>query len=298
MNVQNRTPQLADYALMSLLALIWGSSFILYKQGLNVLNWQQVAVLRIVVSATVMLPWAISWLRRLPARDRNIILAAGVFGNGLPPFLFALAQTQLESALTGILNALSPIWTLIIGAMFFGLVANRNQIIGLLLGLTGSVLIILFNADGGIGDKVVFGLFVVAATACYGTSTNIIKRYLQNVDPVAITAVALLGIGIPAGVALPFTGFFDAVAQPGGWEAAGYIALLAVSATAFASWIFYILVQRTDALFAAAVAYVIPLVAIVWGVADGERLAVAHVIGLSLILGGVWMTGRKAKAKS
>jgi drug/metabolite transporter (DMT)-like permease len=294
---QKHKPYSLDYLILLVLTLIWGSSFIIYKEALKEFSWMQVGQIRIVIGAVCMIPFLqFSWANR----PKNLIpiVLVGIFGSGLPPFLFAIAQTELESAPTGMLNAFTPVWTLILGILMYNLHVSKQQVYGLFAGLFGAMVIIgqgLFTESSG---NWLFGFFVLAATLCYGLSTNIIKGNLQTVHPLAIGSLGMLSIGIPAAAFLPFSGVPEILSSgnPDAWKALGYIAILASLGTAGANVLYFVLVQRTHVVFASVITYLIPIVAILWGIGDGEKISALDYVGFLLILSGVWLAGRTRKS--
>ena len=302
-------PGLLDFGIIVLLSLIWGSIFILYKGSLKVFTWQQVGLLRVLISGLSLSPLAFYWIRRVPKNKLLFIAAVGLLGSGIPPFLFALAQTHLDSGLTGILNATTPVFALLLGMAFFRLKVATAKIAGIFLGLAGAITIVGSGATGFSGDGV-FGLFVLLATTCYGASINLIKSRLQDVSPIGITVLSLLFIASLATMAIPFSGIvqvwsdapqatsFSGLARwegnsPSVWQATGMVALMALLGTTISSIFYFRLIQRTNVVFASSITYLIPVVAIGWGVWDGERLMPMHFVGMGLILMAVWLISRK-----
>ncbi len=296
MSSASSSPRLLDFGILFLLSAIWGSVFILYKGSLEVLSWQQVGLLRVFIAGFCLSPLAFHWFRRVPRNKFPAIAAIGLLGSGIPPFLFALAQTRLDSGLTGILNATTPVFALLMGMAFFRLNVAPVKIAGILLGLAGAIVIIASGATGFGGDSV-YGLFVLLATTCYGASINLIKSKLQDVPPVGITVFSLLFIGFLAACALPFSGIIDTWSNAdGAWRATGMVAIMAIFGTAISSIFYFMLIQRTTVVFASSITYLIPVVAISWGWLDGERLLPAHFGGMGLILVAVWLISRKARS--
>lgn len=284
------------------LMLTWGSSFILIKQGLKGFDQDSAVVgaLRIIITFTVLLPAAAFRTGRVMKKHWIPLIAVGLTGNAAPAFLFAYAQTGIDSNTAGILNSLTPLFTLLIGLMFFRLKPGWLQIAGIMAGLGGAVGLIHFSGEGGFVMNFNFAVFVLIATICYATSVNIIKVYLAALDPVSITSFSFLFIGPPVILYLfLFTDFTAYMAEGGAaWAGLGYIAILAVVGTALALVFFNTLIKMTSALFAASVTYMIPIVAILWGIIDGESFSWNYIIWIILILGGVYMvntSGRRNK---
>ncbi len=287
-------PTALDFGILIVLSLVWGSVFIIYKEALYVLSWTQVGLLRIFIAGLCLSPIAWYWLKRLPRNKLFAIATVGLLGSGIPPFLFALAMTRLDSGLTGILNATTPVFTLLLGMAFFSLRVAALKIAGIALGLIGAVIIILSGGEALVGDGL-YGAFVLIATACYGASINVIKSRLQDVPSVGITAISLSLIGIIAACALPFTGIASTWSETeGAWRATGLVAIMAIFGTALASVFYFRLIQRTNVVFSSSITYLIPIVAIGWGLLDGERLKPAHFGGMALILLAVWLISQPA----
>jgi len=281
--------------LLILLSLIWGSSFILIKRGLAIYSPLELGAIRIVTAGLVLLPVSLSRIGKLPKRSWRMLLLAGFLGSLGPAFLFALAQTHLDSGLTGSLNALTPLFTILIGTWFFGSAFTRRNAVGIAIGFIGTVLLIFAGSDGGISGFNFYALFVVLATILYATNLNIIKGYLGDLKPLTITSVSLLMVLPLALVILASITEFSTkiIYVEGAWEAFGYISILGVVGTAIALIIFNKTVQISTPLFTSSVTYIIPLIAVMWGLLDGERLMITHYLAMALILVGVFVANRK-----
>ena len=299
---QSSTPSVGQRLALLLLAAIWGSSFILMKIGL--FGWQggpgspvvmdgvQLGLLRMAIAGLVLMPVA---FRRMRRWDRGVWLALGIngfIGSLIPAILFAHAQTRLPSATAGMLNALSPLWTLVLAMVVYRTAVGRKQMGGLVLGFFGAVGLMSLR-DGSGEAQWSSACMLVLATACYGLSINVVKNRLSQVGPVTISAVALSMTAIPSGV-----GFFclrgHHVVQhhPEGWTSLMAAVVLACIGTAGALMLFNQLIQKTNALFASSVTYVIPLFALMWGWLDGEPLGWQHAFYGVIILSGVRLVAK------
>lgn len=280
------------WLLLVLLSLIWGSSYILIKKSLVVYSPVQVACLRLSISALAFLPFFIQRFRTVPRRQYRLLLAVGLTGTALPSFLFALAQTQVSSSVAGILNSLSPLFTMLLGIFFFRAEARLAKIMGVILGLAGAVSLLLFGQRMEGGGNMALGLLIVLATICYATSSNLVGFYLRQMSSLTISAFSFFVVGAPAIVLLFGVTDFVAVLQQseGGWQALGYVAILALFSTVLASVLFFKLIQWTNPVFGSTVSYLVPVVALLWGVWDGERITELHVAGMLLILLGVYLS--------
>lgn len=285
----------SNWLLLILLTLIWGSSYILIKTGLTTFSAVELACLRISISFLVSLPFAIKGIKSVAREHYITILLIGIFGSGAPAFLFSLSMTKTGSAVNGIINSLSPLWTLLIGYYLFKISISPQKILGVVIGFAGAVVLVLGKPNADLKVDVLYGLLPVVATFCYGMSTNITKQKLQNQNPVYTTSLAMTMIGIPAFIILLFTEAPDKVSSGIAWSALLAVIVLSVFGTLVAWMLFYRLVQRTDALFAASVTYLIPIIAVGWGLYAGESLSPAQLGGMILILTGVYFTTMQKK---
>ncbi len=275
-------------------SIIWGSSFILIKKALQVYSVQQVALLRILFAYLVLLPNALVHIKRHIKPHGWQLLVSGLTGNLIPAFLFAKAQTQLDSGITGVLNSLTPLFTLLIGIFLFHLKLYRQQLVGILVGLAGSIGLSLINKSGVLGSINYFVFFVIAASFFYGFNVNYVKKYLSDIPSIQLTGLALFFIGPPAMLYLFLTDFTERVAtQSGSMEALGYLAILGIVNTALALIMFFKLLKMTSPVVASSVTYIIPVVALIIGFLDGEQLFALHFFGMALIFGGVYIVNRK-----
>ena len=281
--------------LLILLALIWGTSFILMKRGLLVFSPGEVGSIRVAAASLFLLPLALTQLKELRTRHYLKLFLSGMMGIFFPAFLFALAQTELESSVTGIMNSLTPICTLLIGVGLFNQQFRRQSLIGILLGLVGTAILILANSGGDIGGVNLFALLVILACLFYATNVNFIKYKITDLNALTITSVSLLLIGPFALTYLfGFTAFVDKMeAVPGSWTALGFILLLGFMSTSLATIIFNKLVKMTSPVYTSSVTYLIPIVAVLWGLFDGETLYPGHFAGMAAIVGGVYLANRR-----
>ncbi len=280
-----------NWAALMVLMMVWGSSFILIKKGLLWFGVMELGAMRIAMSCLVLMPFALKRISRIPSRYLWYFALSGIIGNGIPPFLFAKAQTVIDSFLAGVLNSLTPLFTLIAGLIFFKVKTRWWNVLGVCLGLAGAIGLLLAVHDPDLGNGAWYGLLVIAATIGYAFNMNIIKHYLSRFDALTITSVVFLMIGIPAIVYLfGATSFVEVMKQqPGAWEGLGYVAVLAIVGTAASMVVHNWLIKRTSALFASTVTYMMPLVSILWGIADGEAFLLFYLLWILLILTGVYL---------
>ena len=284
---------------LGFLALIWGSSFILMKRGLQAFPSEEVAAYRIFIVFVCLFPFAIKSIGLHKGNMGLALFGVGFFGSALPYFLFVEAQSYLTSSVTGILNSLTPVFTLVFGSFLFKQRFQLKSIIGIILGFFGAIGLILFNGqEADLATISIYAILPIIGSASYGVNVNLIKMYLQSVEPLAVTSLSFIIIGPIAGVylftATDFTNHL--IHHPNGWSSFGYITILGVVGTAIAVWIFNLLIKETSALLASSVTYLIPIVAIAWGLLDGETLNYYQLASALVILGAISLINAKRKA--
>lgn len=278
---------------LTVLALIWGSSFILIKKGLIGLTAFQLGSLRIIFAALFLLLIGFKSLVKIPRHQWKFVALTSVFGTFIPAYLFAIAQTQIDSSVSSILNSLTPLNTLVLGALAFGLQFRRNQVFGVLIGLIGSALLILNGAIHHPEQNYYYAILVVIASVCYATNVNLIKRFLPDLSPLSITTGNFAVLLVPASLILFFTGFFNVIHVAEVQHSLLFILVLGVLGTGIANVIFFKLIQISSPVFATSVTYLIPVVAFFWGLLDNEMLTFVQFIGAFVILVGVYLSAKK-----
>jgi drug/metabolite transporter (DMT)-like permease len=284
-----------NWLILISLALIWGSSFILMKRGLDVFSSDEVAALRIFIAFLFLSPLLIKHFKKELIKHWKGFLGMGVLGNFIPAFLFTKAETGISSSLTGMLNSLTPLFTLLLGVLLFKTKTKLINAIGIFIGFIGAIALLMVGKSDDTNNNLLFGIYVVLATVCYALSVNIIKKELGGVNSITATVWAMLFIGPLAGVYL--FGFTDFVADVKynelAYESLGYVSVLAILGTAISVIIFNVLIKNTNALFASSVTYLIPIVAMIWGMLDGEIVLPIHFICIGIILLGVFLVNKK-----
>jgi drug/metabolite transporter (DMT)-like permease len=291
-----KRPLLA-WLLLTCMALVWGSSFIMMKKALVVFSSQQVASARIFFAFLFFVPLMLVQVRRpdvrLAVRQRWFaLLLSGILGFLLPAFLFAEAGAHISSALSGTLNSLSPLFVLLLGTLVFNLRFRQNQVVGIMLGFVGSMILVFFSASGSFSVNG-YALMVMLATVMYGANTNLISKYLSHLPALTATAWTFAFVGPIAGVVLLSSDFLNRTAQPGALGPLGALAFLGILASGITSVLFIRVVQLASGVFAASVTYLIPVVAIVWGLLDGETILWQQYLGLTISLTGIYLVNRQ-----
>lgn len=286
-----------QWATLIFLSFIWGSSFILMKKGLRSYSHDQVAAFRIFISFLAFLPFGIKHRKKITRENIYSLIVIGLIGSTIPAFLFTKAQTNIDSGLAGVLNSITPLFTLIIGLIFYKSTAKPINAIGVFLGLIGALGLITNSSNGNniIGNFNYYGLFIVAATICYGINVNQVKYKIKDLSGMELTSLAFMFVGPFTGMYLLFTDFSFALSTNDYILNLGYIAILAVVGTVMALVIFNTLIQYTSALFGASVTYLIPIFAIMWGLFDGEKITIIQFLWIGLILTGVYLVNQRKK---
>jgi len=277
------------WLILAVLSVIWGTSYILMKKGLESFSTLQIGSLRMLIASVCLAPVAFRHLSKLNRDNILSVTIIGFFGSGIPAFLFPLAQTRISSSLAGMLNSLSPVFTLIIGIMFYGRKAIKSQIAGVFLGLIGA-LGLLYSGPFTLNY---FGLFVVLATLLYGISSNEVSR-VQGINGLQITSLAFLVLAPFAAVLFISTDYQAAFQTEHCLRNFGFIVILSVFGSAVSLALFYLLIRETSPVFASMVTYFIPIIATIWGFTDNEHFTYSMMVSVIVIFAGVYLINRRA----
>lgn len=286
-----------QYALLLFMAFIWGSSFILMKIGLTSFDSTQAAAIRIASASLVLLPLSIYHLRSFKWKDLRSVLIAGYIGSFFPAFLFMKAQTHIDSAMAGMLNSLTPMFTLFIGLLFYKMKINKMQYVGLLFGLAGATGLIAWGKGLDFGKIDSYAFLIVLATFFYGISMNEIKSRLSHYTGIQTTSFIFFFL-LPAAVGYVLSTDFSPALATEGW---GYhlaaLMTLGIVGTAFTLLLMNSLIRYTAPVFVSSTTYIIPIFAIAWGILDGESILPMHFAFMALILSGVYLINTKGKIR-
>lgn len=278
-----------------ILAFIWGSSFILIKKGLIGLSPYQLGATRILFGAFFLLIIGFKTLPNIALGKWKYIAITSLFGTFIPAFLFSIAETEINSSTTAIINSLTPLNTLLLGIVVFGLEFRKKQILGVFIGLIGCVLMVFNGALNHPEQNYYYAILVIIASACYAINVNLIKKYLSDLSPLTISTGNFLVMVLPALIILYFTDFFTDIHVEKVQHSIYFIIVLGVIGTGVANIIFYKLIQISSPVFATSVTYLIPIIAIFWGFLDHESLTLIQFIGAFIILFGVYLSSKKQK---
>ena len=267
-----------------LLALLWGSSFLFMREGAHAFGPFPTAWVRITLAALILTPVLI-WRREVAVLQRHWrpTFSSGLLNAGIPFACYAYALMHINTGLTSILNATTPLFGALIAWAWLGHKLNRSRAWGLALGFTGVVLLasgvpggISFK-EGGSGMAVVTCL---GATFCYGIAGSFTQRYLQGVPSLVTTTGSLwgasLGLAIPAWLMWP-----SESPNLHAWAALGIAGLLC---TALAYVLYFRLMRRTGPARAMTVTYLIPVFANLFGTIFLDEVVTHWMMGCAVVI--------------
>jgi drug/metabolite transporter (DMT)-like permease len=285
------------WLLFVFLAVAWGSSFLLMKRGLRSFDYMQIGSLRIGFAWILASLIALRSFKALNKKTLLPLIGVGVLGNGIPYYLFPLAISKLDSGLVGVFNSMVPLFTLIVGIIFFKTSFKKKQVIGVLVGFGG--VFFLLQPSANPEHNIYYAGFAIIASVCYALSVNIIGNKLAGMSSIAITSLSLLMVGpISIGYLFQGTNFMEVMRYDDlAWVNLFFIAVLGMVNSAIAIIVFNQLIKNSSPLFASSVTYFIPIVALLWGVYDGENIQWIHLIGVAFILVGVWLVNAKKRKR-
>jgi len=279
--------------ILIILAIAWGLSFLFIKKLTAAFSGVEIGAGRIFVAALFLLPWAIRNRADFPRNKIIPIGLSGLLGYLLPALVFGTAGSKISSSLSGTLNATTPIFVLLVGWFFFRKHIYRYQFIGIFLGFIGSLLLISSGEEFSIDLNNPYAVLVLAATMMYGTNTNILSYHLAEVRPIVISSFSIGLMGLPALGILAFTDFFEKIFLPGNGLYILYFLILGVVNSGLAAVLYNYLLKITTPIFASSVTYLIPVVAMIAGIADGEKVGVIHLSGMAIILFSIFILNKK-----
>ncbi|MDQ6470480.1 DMT family transporter [Flavobacterium sp. LHD-80] len=281
------------WAYLLVLSLIWGSSFILIKRGLVGLTAIQVGSFRIIFAALFLLIIGFKSLKKISRRQWKFVAITSLFGTFAPAYLFAIAETEVDSSIVAILNSLTPLNTLVLGILIFGIQFQKRQVLGVFVGLVGCLLLVLSGASAHPGQNYYYVVLVVIATLCYAINVNLIKKYLSDLNSLSITTGNFTVLLLPALIILSTTDIPQRINIDVTQHSIFFVMILGVLGTGIANVLFFKLIQISSPVFATSVTYLIPIVAFFWGLLDNEMLTLIQFFGAFIILIGVYLSAKK-----
>lgn len=288
--MSNRPPATLDWVLLFLLTLIWGASFIFIKRSVAIYSPMQMAMWRMVLALAVYLPIAAVFWSKIDWKRWKSLAVVAFCGSAIPNFFFAVAQQHVSSSLAGVLNSLTPLFTLVLGVAFFQMVFNKYKVLGVVLGLVGAAVLILFNSSSTVEGNWFYATLCAGATVCYAINANVVNRNLRDLHPAAIASAAFVVTGGLFLLGLWWSGGWNVAMQhPEGMKGLGYVFYLSAMGTVGGSILYFWLLQRTSAIFATSVTYLLPVAALALGALDGEAIVLTDLAGTGVILTGVYL---------
>ena len=298
--------QLKYWTLLILLSVIWGSSFILMKKamytsdGYDTFSSNQVATMRILIASIVLLPFGIQAFKSIDfKKDLGSFSIVAICGNLAPAFLFTYAETGISSGLAGMLNSITPIFTIFIAMLIFKDKMSFRQLFGALIGTAGVALLLYFGKKNSNEGEWSHILSVLGATLCYAISLSVIRYKLKDYKSLDIAAVSFLLL-LPPSLILFFTEETTITFQNKTeiWNSFAAILILSIIGTALALFIFNTIIKNTSALFASSVTYFIPIVAVIFGFFYNEGITAPQIGGMTIALLGVFIANSKRDQQS
>jgi drug/metabolite transporter (DMT)-like permease len=286
--------RLWQWILLLFVSFIWGASFILMKRGLESYEPEQVGALRIFIAFLFLLPFYFKRRKKVSKKHLKPLIIVGIVGNLLPAFLFALAQTKIQSSLSGMLNTMFPLMALIIGALFYKAKTESHRILGIIVGLIGTIGIVL-SGESNFGNDNNYAWYIFIAVIFYAFSINEIKYKLSDIDGISITVFSFMIIGPISGIYLLFSDFSTALTTPDYLINLIYIALLALGGSAISVSLYYLLIDYVDVVFASLTTYIIPVFAVLWGIFDGESITLEQSLFMIIVFIGIFLVNKKKK---
>ncbi|RFS22521.1 DMT family transporter [Chitinophaga silvatica] len=285
----------ANWGVFVLLSLTWGSSFILMKIGLEAFTSYQVASLRLVAAGLALLPFLPKALKQTPKNKLPVIFLSGLLGNGIPAFLFCIAETEIDSSLAGIMNALTPLMALLSGILIFKSPFRKEQLTGIFVGLAGVVL--LFTSKGiSANHHWYYAFLVILATISYGVNISLVHHHLKGFSSIQLGSIAMFFCGLITFPILWFSDFFPQFATANApWRSLSAGLVLGVMGTGVAAVLFFLLIKRAGSVLASMVAYALPIVAVGWGLVAHESINWVQIISMLIILAGVYLVNLASK---
>ncbi|RXM50732.1 MULTISPECIES: DMT family transporter [unclassified Chryseobacterium] len=276
------------WLLLATLSIIWGSSFILIKKSLDHFNPYQVGSLRVLIAGIILLPVAISNYKFFPKKHIKWLILAALTGNFIPMFLFPIAEKEISSSIAGIINSMMPIFVIIVGALVWKFETTKKQIIGVLISFTGVCILAFGGGDSG-ELKIIPILLLLLATLCYALSTTTVKSKLMDVSSIVLSSFIFSFVLLfPSIIALTSTGFFSEFSfSKDNMLGLMFVSLLSIFGTGLAMTMNYRLLKVSTPLFASTVTLIMPIVAIIWGIIDGEKLSIMQFVGAGIIIAGL-----------
>lgn len=285
---------LRKWGTLIILSVIWGSSYILIKKGLTGLTPVQLGSLRVIITTLLIAPIGYNKIKHIPKNKMKWVAISAFVGSFFPAYLFAFAETEISSSVTAVMVSLTPLFTLLISVIIFGEELLKKQVIGVIIGFLG-IIVLINNELLSSSFNILYVMCIVLAAFCYAVNANLLKYKLPNIPALGIVFMSFLFMFIPAFIVLFFSNFpfSDFTSNPLILESIVYIVILALFGTAVAKVMYIKLLAISTPVFSVSTTYLMPVVAIFWGLLDGEEFKLTQFIGTSIILIGVYLVTKK-----
>ncbi|MFD1735639.1 DMT family transporter [Bacillus salitolerans] len=285
------------YGALLILSLIWGTSFLFIKflveplGAWGVVFWRCIFGLMILLLVvTVRKEWRA--INKLPYK---MIFLVSLLNNAIPWALIALSETKISSSFASLLNATTPIWTVIIGYICFSSKLKNTQWIGVAIGFLGIIILTNFSILN-LFQQSFIGLFtMIFATICYGFSTHLSRNYLRGVS---ITMISTSTLAVSAVISFLFAIIYNPEAFQNFVELDVILSLvgLGIFGSGIAYLLYYYMIQKGSAEFASLVTYLVPITALIWGYLFlREEITLSMILGFCFIIFGVYLTSKKPR---
>ena len=283
--------------LLFMLAMLWGTSFLVIKIGVGHMPALTLTALRLVTAAAVMVALALVVRTPLPSGVRAWVFCfvLAFFGNSLPFFLISWGEEGIQSGLAAILMAVMPLTTLVLAHFLIdGDRFKPQKIFGVALGFGGVVVLVGPAALEGLGGALLHQLAVAGGAICYAISVIIIKRMPPTPMIGRATLVLVFSVLQTAPPALYLSG---GVMPPISFEALWPAIYLGIFPTAVATLVLFKLASEREPSFIAFQNYLVPVFGVAWGaLLLDEVLSLKAIIALGLILCGIFIANRRKTA--
>ena len=285
---------LRKWGTLIILSIIWGSSYILIKKGLTGLTPVQLGSIRVIITTILIAPIGYNKIKHIPKNKMKWVAISAFVGSFFPAYLFAFAETEISSSVTAVMVSLTPLFTLLISVIIFGEELLKKQVLGVIIGFLG-IIVLIQNELLSSSFNILYVMFVVLAAFCYAVNANLLKYKLPNIPALGIVFMSFLFMFIPAFIVLFFSDFpfSNFTSNPLILESIIYIIILALFGTAIAKVMYIKLLAISTPVFSVSTTYLMPVVAIFWGLLDGEEFKLTQFFGTSIILIGVYLVTKK-----
>ncbi|MBU8877647.1 DMT family transporter [Bacillus sp. FJAT-29790] len=285
------------YSTLILLSIIWGTSFLFIKILLEDMGPAAVVFGRCIFGFVTLAILALIKHEKIAFKELpwKKLFLVGFLNNALPWLFISTSEMKISSSLASILNATTPIWTLIIGSVFFASALKRNQWIGIAFGFVGIFIISDIKPGELLSGNLSGVLLILGGAICYGAGAHLTKRYLLHLSTLHISLFTLFVASIISFVMMMVMTPVSIYAFK---EISVILPLIGLGSlgSGLAYLLYYFLVKKGSPEFASLVTYLAPASAIIWGAFIlEEEIHVSMILGLLIIFAGIYIASLKRK---